>query len=185
MKRTAKLALATVAALGLAAVALPVVADQAHHGAQAGGGMGAGTPMPAGAGMPGGGMTGGAMMGGGMMSGGMMGMMMGAAQTNVMAMFDTNKDGTLSPEEMTAGIKAELTKYDTDANGTLSLDEFAVMQAVRTRPMTVRAFQMHDSDGDGQVTEAEIAAMASMMQGHMSAMPGGLPRMGHGMMGNN
>jgi hypothetical protein len=46
------------------------------------------------------------MMGGGMTSGGMMGMMMGAAQTNVMAMFDTNKDGTLSPEEMTAGIKA-------------------------------------------------------------------------------
>jgi phosphopentomutase len=87
MKRTAKLALATVAALGLAAVALPVVADQAHHAAQAGGGMGAGTPMSAGAGMPG-------------------GAMMGAAQTNVMAMFDTNKDGTLSPEEMTAGIKA-------------------------------------------------------------------------------
>jgi hypothetical protein len=78
-------------------------------------------------------------------------------------------------------IKAELTKYDTDANGTLSLDEFAVMQAVRTRPMTVRAFQMHDSDGDGQVTEAEIAAMARMMQSHMSGMPG----MAQGMMGNN
>ena len=176
MKRTAKLALATVAALGLAAVALPVAADQAHHGAQAGGGMGDGTNI---ANM----MRGsGGMMGGGLM--GMMGMM-GAAQANVMASFDTDKDGTLSPEEMTAGIKAEMAKYDTDANGTLSLDEFAVMQAVRTRPMTVRAFQMHDSDGDGQVTEAEIAAMAELMQDHMTGQQGGMPGMGQGMMGNN
>ena len=86
--------------------------------------------------------------------------MMGGAQSYAMATFDTNKDGTLSPEEMTAGIQAELKTYDTDANGTLSLEEFAVMHAAHTRPMTVRAFQMHDADGDAQVTEAEMAAMA-------------------------
>lgn len=182
MKRTARLALATVAALGLAAVSLPVAADQAHHGAQAGGGMGAGAPMQAGGGMMGSGMMSGGMMGGGMMGGGMMDMMMGAAQTNVMAAFDTNKDGTLSPEEMTAGIKAELGKYDTDANGTLSLDEFAALHAAITRPMTVRAFQMQDSDGDGQVTEAEMAAMVTTMQGHMSGQPGAMMGMGQGMM---
>ena len=45
--------------------------------------------------------------------------------------------------------------------------------------MTVRAFQMHDADGDGQVTDAEMAAMAAMMQSH------GMPGMGQGMMGNN
>lgn len=33
-----------------------------------------------------------------------MGMMMGGAQRHAMATFDTNKDGTLSPDEMTAGI---------------------------------------------------------------------------------
>ena len=70
----------------------------------------------------------------------MMGMM-GGAQSYAMANFDTNKDGTLSPEEMTAGIKAEIKKYDTDANGSLSLEEFAVMHAAHTRSMTVRAFQ--------------------------------------------
>ncbi len=157
MKRSTKFALAAVAALGVAAVAVPVVAQQGqvqHDG----------------------------MMGGSM--GGAMGMMAGG-QSYAMATFDTNKDGTLSPEEMTAGIQAELKTYDTDANGTLSLEEFAVMHAAHTRPMTVRAFQMHDADGDAQVTEAEMAAMAEMMQSHMGGQQGNMPGMGHGMMDND
>jgi len=168
MKRSTKLALAAVAALGLAAVAVPVIAQQTQmpHGGMSGGGMG--------------------MMGGhdGMMGGGM-GMMMGAAQNHAMAAFDTNNDGRLSPEEMTAGIQAEIATYDTDANGTLSLEEFAVMHAAHTRPMMVRAFQMHDPDGDAQVTEAEMAAMAAMMQDHMGGRQGDMPGAGQGMMGNN
>lgn len=124
------------------------------------------------------------MQHGGMMGGGM-GMMMGGAQSYAMATFDTNNDGTLSPEEVAAGIQAELKTYDTDANGTLSLEEFAVMHAAHTRPMTVRAFQMHDADGDAQVTEAEMAAMAAMMQSHMSGQQDGMSGMGKGMMGNN
>jgi Ca2+-binding EF-hand superfamily protein len=167
MKRSTKFALAAVASLGLAAVAVPVIAQQGQlqHGGMMDGGMG--------------------NMGhhGGMMGGGMG--MMGGAQSYAMATFDTNSDGTLSPEEMTAGIQAELTTYDTDANGTLSLEEFAVMHAAHTRPMTVRAFQMHDADGDAQVTEAEMAAMVAMMQDHMSERQGDMQGMGHGMMGNN
>ena len=153
MKRSTKFALATVAALGVAAVAVPVVAQQ------------------------------GQMQHDGMMDGGM-GMMAGG-QSYAMATFDTNKDGTLSPEEMIAGMQAELKNYDTDANGTLSLEEFAVMHAAHTRPMTVRAFQMHDADGDAQVTEAEMAAMAEMMQSHMGGQQGNMPGMGHGMMDND
>ena len=167
MKRSTKFALATVAALGVAAVAVPVVAQQGQmqHDGMMDGGM--------------------EMMGqhGGMM-GGAMGMMAGG-QSYAMATFDTNKDGTLSPEEMTAGIQAEIKTYDTDANGTLSLEEFAVMHAAHTRPMTVRAFQMHDADGDAQVTEAEMAAMAEMMQSHMGGQQGNIPGMGHGMMDND
>lgn len=161
MKRSTKLTLAAVATLGLAAVAMPVIAQetQMHHSGMRAGGMG--------------------------MMGGRMGMMMGGAQSNAMATFDTNKDGTLSPEEMTAGIQAELKTYDTDANGTLSLDEFAMMHAAHTRPMTVRAFQMHDADGDAQVTEAEMANMAAMMQSHMARKQGGMPDMDKGMMDNN
>jgi len=167
MKRSTKFVLAAVAALGVAAVAVPVIAQQAQmqHGGMMGDGMG--------------------MMGGhdGMMGGGMG--MMGSAQSYAMATFDTNKDGTLSPEEMTAGIKTELKTYDTDANGTLSLEEFAVMHAAHTRPMTVRAFQMHDADGDAQVTEAEMSAMAAMMQDHMGGQHGGMKAMGQGMMDEN
>ena len=154
MKRSTKFALAAVAALGVAAVAVPVVAQQ------------------------------GQMQHDGMMMG-QHGGMMGGGQSYAMATFDTNKDGTLSPEEMTAGIQAELKTYDTDANGTLSLEEFAVMHAAHTRPMTVRAFQMHDADGDAQVTEAEMAAMAEMMQSHMGGQQGNMPGMGHGMMNND
>ena len=167
MKRSTKFALAAVAALGVTAVAVPVIAQQAQmqHGGTMGDGMGT--------------------MGGhdGMMGGGMG--MMGGAQSHAMAAFDANKDGTLSPEEMTAGIKAELTTYDTDGNGTLSLEEFAAIHAAHTRPMTVRAFQKHDADGDAQVTEAEMTAMAAMMQDHMGGQQDGMPGMGKGMMDNN
>ena len=153
MKRSTKFVFAAVAGLGVAAVAVPVIAQQAQ-------------------------MQRGEMMGDGMG-------MMGGAQNYALATFDVNKDGTLSPEEMTAGIKAELKTYDTDANGTLSLEEFAVMHAAHTRPMTVRAFQMHDADGDAQVTEAEMSAMAAMMQDHMGGQQDGMPGMGKGMMDNN
>ena len=149
MKRSTKLALAAVGALGLAAVAVPVIAQHAQ-----------------------------------MQTGGKMGMM-GGAQSYAMATFDSNQDGTLSPEEMTAGIQSELKTYDTDANGTLSLEEFAAMHAAHTRPKTVRAFQMHDADGDAQVTEAEIAAMVAMMQSHMARQQGGVSGAGKGMMGDN
>ena len=160
MKRSTKFALAAFAALGVATVAVPVVAQQGqmqHDG----------------------------MMDGGMGMMGQHGGMMGGGQSYAMATFDTNKDGTLSPEEMTAGIQAELKTCDTDANGTLSLEEFAVMHAAHTRPMTVRAFQMHDADGDAQVTEAEMSAMADMMQSHMGGQEGNMPGMGHGMMDND
>ena len=166
MKRSTKFALAAVATLGLAAVAVPVIAQQTQmqHGDKMGGGM---------------------MGGHGGMMGDMMGGMMGGGQSYAMATFDADKDGTLSPEEMTAGIQAELKTYDTDANGTLSLEEFAVMHAAHTRPMTVRAFQMHDADGDAQVTEAEMSNMAAMMQARMGADRDDMPGMGGGMMDDN
>jgi Ca2+-binding EF-hand superfamily protein len=170
MRRSKNFALAAVATLGLAAVAVPVVAQQTQ-------------------------MQPGQMMGGemdmigdhyGMMGGhGGMGMMMGGGQNYAMATFDTNKDGTLSPEELTVGIQAEIKTYDADGNGALSLEEFAVMHAAHTRPMTVRAFQMHDPDGDAQVTEAEMAAMAAMMESHSGWQHGDMQGRHRGMMGNN
>ena len=117
------------------------------------------------------------------MMGGMMGGMMSGMNSYAMRTFDANKDGTLTPEEMTAGMQAEIKTYDTDKNGSLSLAEFEAMHAAHTRTMMVRAFQMHDEDGDGQVTKAEMATMAAMMQMMMAGAKGG-PGKG-GMMDDN
>ncbi len=104
------------------------------------------------------------MMGGSIMSG---------MNSYALRMFDADKDGTLTPEEMTAGMQAEIKTYDTDSNGSLSLAEFEAMHAAHTRTMMVRAFQMHDEDGDGQVTEAEMATMAAMMKMMMAGSKDG------------
>lgn len=100
--------------------------------------------------------------------------MMSGMNSYAMRTFDANKDGTLTPEEMKVGMQAEITTYDTDTNGTLSLAEFEVMHAAHTRTMMVRAFQMHDEDGDGQVTEGEMATMAAMML--MTMQPASAPQ---------
>ena len=110
----------------------------------------------------------------GMMGGMMGGGMMPGMNSYAMRTFDANKDGILTPQEMTAGMQAEIKTYDTDASGSLSLAEFEAMHAAHTRTMMVRAFQMHDEDGDGQVTEAEIATMAAMMQ--MMMKPASAPQ---------
>ena len=162
MKLLTRCALAAVTTLGLAALAVPVMAQQTQHDHEPGQPLG--------------------MMGG---QDGMLGMMMGSMMRDAMASLDTNADGTLSSEEMTAGIQAELKTYDTDANGTMSLEEFAILHAAHMRPMMVRAFQMHDTDGDGQVTEAEMAAMAAMMQSQMGAGADGMPGTGQSMTDDN
>ena len=87
---------------------------------------------------------------------GMMGGKMGGIDKTIQA-FDTNADGTLSAYEMKAGIAGQITTYDTDNNGALSLAESQAFFAAHARPMTVRAFQMHDADGEGQVTAQEMA----------------------------
>ena len=107
-----------------------------------------------------------------MMRGMMGGGMMGGMNSFAMRMFDADKDGTLTPEEMIKGMQAEIKTYDTDTSGSLSLAEFEAMHAAHTRTMMVRAFQMHDEDGDGQVTEAEMATMAAMMQMMMKSAAG-------------
>jgi hypothetical protein len=111
----------------------------------------------------------------GMMDGrdGMMGGIMSGMNNYAMRMFDADADGTLTPDEMTTGMQAEIKTYDTDTSGTLSLAEFEALYAAHTRTMMVRAFQMHDEDGDGQVTEAEIATMAAMMHMMMAGSKDG------------
>ncbi len=163
MTASRNVTLTTVSAIVLAVGSVPALAQQSqiHHG-----------DAPAAA-------TG--MMGNldGMMR------MMAVMMREATASFDTDGDGKLSPEEMAAGVDTLLKTYDTDANGSLSLEEFATLHTAMMRPMTVRMFQTHDSDGDAAVTKAEMAAMAAMMQGQMAGSQTGMPEMGQDKSGDN
>ncbi len=86
---------------------------------------------------------------------GAMGPMAMMGKQMLAASFDANGDGTVTQAELNDGLAALVTKYDADANGTLSLDEFAGLHAELMRPMTVRAFQWIDADGDGQLSKDE------------------------------
>jgi hypothetical protein len=83
--------------------------------------------------------------------------------------FDTNSDGVVSPDEMRAGLAAQLTKYDADGNGVLTIAEFEKLNSDMIRNLMVDRFQALDEDGDGQITSDEMAAPAVRME-NMSMM---------------
>jgi Ca2+-binding EF-hand superfamily protein len=110
-----------------------------------------------------GGMMGGGMMGGmGPMSGGMMGGMgpMGGGMTQK---FDTDGDGTVTPDEMRAQLQAKMTEFDSDGDSALSIAEFEALHSAMIRETMVDRFQHLDADGDGAVTAEEMTAPAEMM----------------------
>ncbi len=100
----------------------------------------------------------GQMMGGGGMMGGM------GPGGGMMQMFDADGDGTVTPEEMRAGLQAKLTEYDSDGDGTLSIGEFEALHSAMIREMMVDRFQHLDADGDGAITAEEMAAPADKME---------------------
>ena len=72
------------------------------------------------------------------------------------AIVDTDGDGKLTQAEIDAAHAARRAKYDTNGDGNLSLAEFEGLWAELTQPMKVRGFQMLDTDGDAQISKAEI-----------------------------
>lgn len=68
---------------------------------------------------------------------------------------DTDGDGTLSSDEIRKLHGDLLAAHDANADGNLSLEEFKSLWSEVTRPVTVRAFQSLDTDGDAIVTRAE------------------------------
>ena len=83
-----------------------------------------------------------------------------------LAVFDLDKDGTLSPEERTAAHtarKAErLAEYDKDKDGTLSEAERKEAQ----RDRMVEMFEGADSNSDAEISAAEAEASCSPMARH-------------------
>jgi Ca2+-binding EF-hand superfamily protein len=70
--------------------------------------------------------------------------------------FDLNKDGAVTQDEVDQFRKDQVTKFDADKNGTLSLEEYQALWLDQMRERMVDAFQRHDDDGDGRVTADEF-----------------------------
>ena len=82
----------------------------------------------------------------------------GAMLQTIMAEVDTDKNGSLTQEEINAFRAAKLAAADTTKDGALSIDEFSVAYNQLMRARMVDAFQNFDDDGDGSITTAELDA---------------------------
>jgi Ca2+-binding EF-hand superfamily protein len=88
---------------------------------------------------------------------GHMGMMgFGPVAHEMLKTVDTNNDGALSQDEITAAVNSRFSEFDADKNGSLSLPEFEALWAEITKPMAVRTFQFLDPNGDASVSKAEL-----------------------------
>lgn len=73
---------------------------------------------------------------------------------------DANKDGKLTPDELTAFRTARLTEADTNADGLLDAGELAAMHIARVTEMApefaARMIERRDDDKDGKLSVAEL-----------------------------
>lgn len=127
MKRSVKFALAT-SALALTGGLFLVGTSFAERGFGPMGGFGHGGPM-----------------------GGL-----GPLGHEMLANVDTDGDGALTQEEINAAVNGRFSEFDADRNGSLSLQEFQALWAEITKPVTVRAFQFLDPDGDAAIAKSEL-----------------------------
>jgi len=82
--------------------------------------------------------------------------MMGGLATELLRDVDTDQNGKLTQQEIDGAVNGRYARFDGDKNGSLSLEEFTALWAELTRPVTVRAFQMLDPNGDAAVARAEV-----------------------------
>jgi hypothetical protein len=83
--------------------------------------------------------------------------------TQIFDRFDLDGNGAVSQAEVDGLRKSEIAKHDTDGNGKLNLKEFEALWLGYVRNRMVDHFQRLDSDGNAEVTDAEIARPLNMM----------------------
>ena len=74
----------------------------------------------------------------------------------MLASVDANSDGALSQAEIDAAIDARFAEFDANKDTNLSLEEFQALWAEITKPVSVRAFQFLDPNGDASIAKAEL-----------------------------
>ena len=82
----------------------------------------------------------------------------GQFAVSAMEMFDdidADGDGRLTQAEIDTLRNDRHAAHDANGDGNLDLGEFAGLWHETTHPVTVRAFQMLDTDGDAVITRAE------------------------------
>jgi len=81
--------------------------------------------------------------------------------------FDSNKDGTVTKEEINKVRSEEFLKYDKDGNGVLSVDEWKAMREDRLNQRMQRQFTRHDSNNDGAISQEEFMTKPERMMSHL------------------
>ena len=79
----------------------------------------------------------------------------GLTAMEILQSIDADGDGKLTQAEIDRVRNDRHSAHDADGDGSLGLEEFAGLWHETTHPLTVRAFQMLDADGDAVVTRAE------------------------------
>lgn len=81
----------------------------------------------------------------------------GGMMRHMFDLADADNDGKVTQAEIDKARDDRFAKYDANSDGKLTLDEFENLLREITRPMTVRAFQRLDPNGDAVITVEELS----------------------------